>query len=535
MNKLILSFTSDIVGREFDSYDFSNLGLPQSAAESLATAFSAVTAAYRSTSRTQAWRTIKKFARFLKKSRDPWRRMQHRAVLRQFLEEMTVDLGAGTSSSHYNFIGRIYKWLGQNGGSLAIVWLNVDSSPSRLVRTRAPPRRNELTKDELEQIHRAAKRDIDAIRARVEMVKKIVEGQHEVDMPIKDQVSIRRIKVGIENGILGKKYQIRAGHVTWKTPYRHLRGYLLPTAREFVPYVICIIFETLANPMAAFALPSDCLSDHPIDPLKKVLIWDKFRASEQQALDVSTEGFYSVPRLVDEVISLTALIRPIAGAFSDHLFIVPSSCDVTSPCVQGWHNALAEFIEKYDLPDFNFVDLRGSGARLLAEAGVDIVSIQNKLQHLEARTTLGYLSQSRKAPDAQRRVAKFLGMVVKEARVIHQPYESATGLGCSDSTSGIAKGSRRGEPCLEYFQCATCPNSIVIIDSAKHVARMLAALRSLDEFKGRASRSRHKRLRYEMAFKETHDILNALIKRVGKDVLHKASVLAVKIRCVTLE
>lgn len=535
MNRLTLSFTSDVVGRELDVYDFSSLRLPEVAAETLAAGFSAVTAAYRSASRKQAWATVKKFSRFLKKSRDPWKRMQHRAVLRQFLDEMSVDLGASTAGSHYNFMGMIYRWLGQNGGSLTIVWLDVDSSPSGLIRADDPPRRNALTKDELERIHRSAKRDIDAIRARAEMTKKIIEGGRDVDMPIQDQVAIRRIKIGIESGVLGKKYQIRAGFINWKTPYRRLRGHLLPTAREYIAYVICILFETLANPIAAFQLPWDCLSDHPIDPLKKVLTWEKFRAGEQQALDVTTEGLYSVPRLVDEVISLTALIRPIAGAFKERLFLIPSAGAVTSPCDQGWHNALAEFISQYDLPDFNFVDLRGSGARLLAEAGFDIVSIQNKLQHAQASTTLGYLSQSRKAPDAKRRVAKFLGMVVNEASLIDQPYESATGLSCSDSTAGIAKGSRRGEPCLEYFQCAICPNSIVIIDSAKHVARMLAALRSLDEFKERANRSRHKRLRYETAFKETHDILNALIRRVGKEVLRKASVLAENIRCVTLE
>lgn len=535
MNGLIMSFTSDFVGRELDHYDFSSLGLPESAAGTLASAFTAVTAAYRSASRKQAWATMKKFSRFLKKSRDPWKRMQQRSVLRQFLDEMNVDLGAATASSHYNFMGMIYRWLGQSGGSLTIVWLNVDTSRCGLIRTDSPPRRNALTKDELERIHRSAKQDIDAIRARAEMVKKIIEGGHEVDIPVRDQVNIRRIKNGIENGVLGKKYQVRGGFITWKTPYRRLRGYLLPTAREYIAYVICILFETLANPMAAFELSWDCLSDHPIDPLKKVLIWDKFRASEQQALDVTTEGLYSVPRLIDEVLSLTELIRPIAGDYNHRLFLIPSAGRVTSPCDQGWHDALAEFISQYRLPDFNFVDLRGSGARLLAEAGFDIVSIQNKLQHSEARTTLGYLSQSREAPDAKRRVAKFLGMVVEEANLPNQPYESAVGLSCSDSTAGIASGSRRGEPCLEYFQCATCPNSIVIIDSVKHVARMLAALRSLDEFKEQAQRSLNKRLRYEAAFKETHDILSALIKRVGKDVLRAATKLAVTIRCVTLE
>ena len=105
MNGLTLSFTSDVVGRELDVYDFSSLRLPEVAAETLAAGFSAVTAAYRSASRKQAWATVKKFSRFLKKSRDPWKRMQHRAVLRQFLDEMSVDLGASTAGSHYNFMG----------------------------------------------------------------------------------------------------------------------------------------------------------------------------------------------------------------------------------------------------------------------------------------------------------------------------------------------------------------------------------------------------------------------------------------------
>lgn len=84
------------------------------------------------------------------------------------------------------------------------------------------------------------------------MTKKILEGGRDVDMPIQDQVDIRRIKIGIESGVLGKKYQIRAGFIKWKTPYRRLRGHLLPTAREYIAYVICILFETLAESPRVF-------------------------------------------------------------------------------------------------------------------------------------------------------------------------------------------------------------------------------------------------------------------------------------------
>lgn len=75
----------------------------------------------------------------------------------------------------------------------------------------------------------------------------------------------------------------------------------------------------------------------------------------------------------------------------------------------------------------------------------------------------------------------------------------------------------------------------MVIDSAKHVSRMLAALSSLERMKKEATKSVDVRARYLAAFEATHQVLLALLERVPEKVLEVARPLALKIPHLSME
>ncbi len=533
---LVIRFVSDIPGRDVESYDFRLLGLSPAVASHLARSFQALTATYRSVSRRQAWASVRKYCRYLATQRDPNVAVKRQSVIKDFLCSMDRNVRQSTAISHYNFIAAIYRWLSLNDAANTILWMNVDSGPCGLTREAKSVRSIRLSVSDLSVIFSASKKGIDRVRRRLEVGETAIRTGECEELSGRDVVTLVGIQKGLQRGVLAKHRLTRSGLIQHSCRYREVRRYLVLDARDLIPYLICLMCQTLANPQSAMEISVDCVEAHPVDPLKRRVIWDKYRAGRQQVLDVSADGRYSVPALVDDITQKTRVLRPIAGDFSARLFISPFGAGARTPNVQGWHNALAEFIKEHDLPDFNFVDIRASGAEALSTSGVGIESIQRKMQHSHPRTTQRYLSQHPPSSQARRRVATFIGKVLEEARrPTVRRYETVTGLQCSDPSSGVAPQSIVGKECLQYLQCATCPNSIVVIDSAKHVSRMLATLSSLERMKKQANKSFDVRARYLEAFEATHQVLLALLERVPKNVLEVARPLALKIPHLSME
>lgn len=533
---LVIRFVSDIPGRDVDAYDFGILGLKPTGASHLAKSFQALTATYRSVSRRQAWASVRKYCRYLATQHDPDAAMKSQSVIKDFLCHMANKVRQSTAISHYNFIAAIYRWLSLNDAANTIVWMNVDAGPCGLTREAKSVRSIRLSISDLSMIMSASKKGIDQVRRRIEAGEFTAKtGRCEV-LSGRDVDTLVGIQKGLQKGVLAKHQLMEMGLIQHNCRYREVRRYLILDARDFIPYLICLMCQTLANPQSAMEISVDCVEAHPVDPLKRRVIWDKYRAGRQQVLDVSADGRYSVPALVDDITQKTRVLRPISGDFSTRLFISPFGAGARTPVAQCWHEALSEFIKEHDLPDFNFVDIRTSGAEALSTSGVGIESIQKKMQHRDPRTTQRYLSQHPPASQARRKVAKFIGKVLEEARrPSARRYETVTGLQCSDPSSGVAPLSVVGKECLQYLQCATCPNSVVVIDSAKHVSRMLAALSSLEQMKNEAAKSVDVRARYLAAYEGTHQVLLALLERVPTKVLEVARPLALKIPQLSME
>lgn len=535
-NELCVVFRSDIAGRDFDSYDFSKLGIGKVAASRLVAPFRALTATYRSVSRRQAWASIMKYSRYLLEQGNPAEVMKRRLVLKEFLAQMAKSIRRSTAGSHYNFVAAMYQWLSVNDSANSIVWLNVDSGPCNMTREVADFRSNRLSVSDLAKVFSASKKGIEEVRAKVKAVEAALAGDLSCGLSKRDVETISGMLEGAKYGVVGKLDLVARHLVHPHCDFRRMRRYAFLEVNDFMPYLICLICQTLANPNSAMELSIDCIGEHPVDPLKRRIVWDKYRSGRQQVLDVSTDGRYAVPLLVEELLQRTQCIRGMAGAFSNHLFIWPSGSNVRTPSVQSWHHGIERFILKNGLPDFNFVDIRASGAEVLSNSGDSIEALQRKMQHRDSRTTRLYLNRHPPSPQARRMIAGFIGKVVKATALpVRNRYETTIGMQCSDPLSGIAPRSTAGQECLQYMQCATCPNSVVVIDSEKHVARMLVALSALQKMKERAARSIAVRARYEAAYRTTHEVVLALIAKVPSEVKKTAERLARKIRQLELE
>lgn len=533
---LVIRFVSDIPGRDVDSYDFSSLGLKPTSASHLAKSFQALTATYRSESRKQAWASVRKYCRYLTTRHSPDVAMKSQSVIKDFLRDMAHKVRQSTAISHYNFIAAIYRWLSLNDTANTIVWMNVDSGPCGLTREAKSVRSIRLSVNDLSMILSASKKGIDRVRRRLEVGEAAIRTGECEELSDRDVATLAGIHKGLQRGVLAKHRLTKSGLIQHSCRYREVRRYVVLDARDFIPYLICLMCQTLANPQSAMEISVDCVEAHPVDPLKRRVTWDKYRAGRQQVLDVSADGRYSVPALVEDIALRTRALRPIAGDFATRLFISAFGSEARTPVAQCWHEALAEFIKEHDLPDFNFVDIRASGAEALSTSGVGIESIQRKMQHSDPRTTQRYLSRHPPSSQARRKVATFIGKVLEEAkRPTAQRYETVTGLQCSDPASGVAPQSIVGKECLQYLQCATCPNSIVVVDSPKHVSRMLATLSSLERMKKEATESIDVRARYLAAYEATHQVLLALLERVPAKVLEVARPLALKIPQLSME
>ncbi|MBH1672690.1 hypothetical protein I5U90_06525 [Stenotrophomonas maltophilia] len=533
------NFAGDLPGDPVDSYDFSRLGLGRKATQALLLAFTGVTSTYRVQSRKQAWGSLRKFAKFLSElDGDPWRNMRSSTISQRYVEWLKAGLLLKTGGSHFNLLGQIYAWLGANDTENSVVWMNVHFPRGQFKREEECPRENILSEEQMRSILVASKKGIDEVRARTRVMAALADGGDVQCISARDRVALDGMRQGMARGVLGKLDLCEAGYTPYSVKYRTLKRYLFLGISDYIPYLLYMIIETGGNPGGLMALCIDCISDHAVDPLKKEITWDKFRSTRQSSASVCTEGAYAIPTLIKEVVEFTSVLRNVAGARADTVFLSLCRGSIGRVSIQSWHNELALFIERHGLMDFNFVDLRLSGARLLGNRGERIERVQSELQHRHSRTTALYIRSPERKGLAHAKLLGFMGKVVQSAQAVTSNrglYKTTQGYDCTDATSGDAPASRRGQKCTDFLHCAFCPNSVAVLDSPRHVARMIAAKRELDDMKKLAASSSDVSSRYKYAYEASHEILAALLGRITKDVLRKAEKLSVSVPMLGLE
>ncbi len=523
---LLLEFSSDATPGLVDTYDFAMLGVPKECAEHLAEAFRGVTEHYKIVSRRQAWRSVRKFCAFLAGLENPSSAIHAADILERFGRYLASGLMEKTAGSHFNLISALYKWLGAYGAS-PVRWLNVRLVRQRFRREELRVRSNELNESTLRKIAAACKGEIVISRRQILLGRDIKSAQAELGHTqaalLAEMISLGRQGIHTKEELRRRGVKLRGKRI------RALQRYKEPTTRTLLPYLLLILIGTAANPWSIMNLESGCLEQHPTDPLMARFYWTKGRASREQFSDVLRAGTYALPTLLSDLERGTMALRCVAiERYARHVFIARVNKSSRTPSIQGWHNALTEFRAAHRLPYFTFTDIRRGIAAAITSRGEGIEAVRRTLQHNSVRTTERYLDSPGVLGKVKARTLDYQGQIVAAAERAHRAarYETAYGFICADPVKGTAIGSRKGEPCLEFAQCATCENAIFVIDDATYVARIIVARDAIEAFRERCARGAAPMERFNYAFAPTLAVADAILKKVKAPVLSRARKIA---------
>jgi hypothetical protein len=215
-----------------------------------------------------------------------------------------------------------------------------------------------------------------------------------------------------------------------------------------------------------------------------------------------------------------------------------TGCRAKRLCVQSLHNALTVFRSEHGFPYFTFADLRKAAAAAVDEYAKSARTVRKVLQHRGGRTSWVYLQARRSVDRRYEGVLEFQGQMVALANARTSKTVAAdtlAGLRCRDPLSGIAPGSVKNQPCLQWLECCRCPNAIVVRDDPVVVARILRAAQSLREMQVEAAASAEATQHYESAFRPTlHVIESQILPRIAKRVRIEAEALAARLPALPL-
>lgn len=528
-------------GRE-DRYDFSQLSLPEPIRHDFAKAFKSITGAYRATGRTQAWRNLRRFAMFLRKDpagvdqtiADPNLLLHYKADL---LESKVLRK---TARSQYNFARQLVSWLVENAPRGPWRSAIVVRATSMMAGEVHNVRDNAISPSQLRRIAEYCKREVDRVIARFAARERAERGE-EIAPADLGGIPVRKFKAVIAfeaQDVYTQRdfHRIHRGGLA-AIRLRNVEPYRALTIRSALPYYLLLIISTCGNPMGIKDLGVDCIREHPTDPLKRRIVWDKPRARREQAYDVIANGTYSAVRCVNDLLRLTAPIRRLAlPADARKLMITRVGHRARRISVQSLHNALTAFREEHSLPYFTFADLRKAAAVAVDQFAQSARTVKRLLQHRSTRTSRVYLQARRSVERRYEGVLRFQGQMVALAQTTSRrsvgvsgraPYGTATGLGCRDPLSGIAPGSVKNQACLQWLRCCQCPNAIVTWDDPRIVARIIRAAQSLQEMRLIASRSADRTQHFESAFRPTlHVIENQILPKIPATVRARAEMFA---------
>ena len=542
-SKTLLQFWDEERERA-ERYDFSFLALPPTVARSFATAFKTLTGGYRASSRHQAWLHLRRFTRYLSDgAHDPLNRLSDPHVLLGYKEALLRQKRLQkTGGSRYNFARQMLRWLAENEQDGPWRSVILFGGVATLKRETHNVRDNEISPKLLHRIASACKVEIEQVIERFGVRERVLRGEEvpsaqlggmRLDL-LKEVLALeaQRIYRQQDFGRIGRGGLGRVG-LRRAEPYRAL------TNRAALPYYILLIINTCGNPMGIMNLEMDCLQPHPTDTLKQRIYWGKNRSQREQAYDVLASGRYSASRCISDLLRLTEPIRSLASAGdSRKLMLTRTGCRATRMSAQTLHNELREFRSRHRFSYFTFSDLRKAAAAAIDEYAKSSRAVQKVLQHKSRRTSWVYL-QARSSVDRRYEgVLRYQGQMVALAQAPASkaaPADTLVGIGCRDPLAGVAPGSTKNQPCLQWLECCRCPNAIVVRDDPRVIARIIRAAQSLREMQLQAARSAEATQHFESAFRPTlHVIESQILSRVAKRVRLEAEALAATLPALPL-
>lgn len=323
-----------------------------------------------------------------------------------------------------------------------------------------------------------------------------------------------------------------------------IRSQLYFMHEDVLPFYVAIIVQTAGNPMAVRDANTDCIEPHPLRTDLEFLNWEKRRSASEQRVDFPVDKEWSAPNLVRKMLNLNDSLRSISHAeYRDRIFIsLSEKSDVpTVPSVQTLHNALALFLKKNNLDNFDFKDFRRSSAHAHRVAGGTIEVARKKLNHRNASTTYKYYSGREDASQFNdEAIVRFQGSLIRQSTELMnvaddastlpvgweeapKPAETVFGFQCADPFAGINKLAQKGSRCVHFSQCSTCRGAIIPVDDPIVIAKVLSSQMALKDAKVRAERTGWE-LRFKKIYASTLDVIEReILPFVHPEVLRVAS------------
>lgn len=495
----------------------------------------------------QVWRCLRKFSRFSEENKTSDAAMLSSDILLRFRAWLDgQDLRSNTKQSILNVVVTIIKWLERNSSATVASGIRFDIPPYR--REPSSPRTT-LSSDALRSILMACHADIENIERRIEKGKACLldSSLSEVAVLIKDLLRIGNGQFPSQR-IIGRAKNSYSRRVIDAGGIRRLTRMISLTPVDLLPFFINVLMLTSGNPMAVLEIRRDCIRKHPLRDDIEWVVWEKRRSHGEQKIDSLTGREWALGSVIKRLLKLNEDAVAIASkAQRAALFLCLSEHGARVPTFQMFHLWLSEFIDRHELPDFDFRDLRVATANAIyAECG-DVVAVKRRLNHKSIRTTYRYLNVCEVRERNERIVHAFQGKIVllagegseADERIVAartgRAYDTVFGFRCGDPMGGIAPGSKPGVPCPSFQRCATCPGAVVPLDDPHVVARLINTFDTLRECRSDFEK-RGRSERFEVMYAPTlHVLEEQLLPRVTASVRAAALRLLPKYRLPRLE
>ncbi|QXE12587.1 hypothetical protein HXW87_02690 [Pseudomonas sp. Y5-11] len=515
--------------KRWNTYDFEIVGLDHTIAQDLKDAFVELVGHYHPRSRIQAWRSTRLLCSCIVE-----RKISFEDDCKDILAGYALFLDSGkrlkkTIGSHYNFARRLVDWL--SGVSESIFWKRQVIQLFDFTRERKNNRDNDVSYKDLQRIVSVCKKEIAGVTKDFAVSRAIGKGEavSHPDLTAED-IEVISVLIGAAKENAWTRAEIRAkiGRTINLISLKKFRHYRELTYRAALPIYILLLVEMAANPVALMEIEATCYDTDPADETRAFIRWEKGRSGREQQLSFLNAGKYSAPSLIELVLTLTETTRHLAQPGDERLlFLIRTGHVARRFCVQSLHNYLSDFRDLYGFPYFNFSDLRKAVSAFIKNKKT-AKDAKNHLQHKDIATTNRfYLNGKQAQQDSYEKVAAYQGelitAVLADETDGQSRYSTLFGFSCHGAKEGRAPNSVRGEDCLEFLSCATCPNALVVVDDPRFVARIIKSQMALEKMERECQLSADQIMRFESVFRPILSIISEqIVPRISRKVIDRA-------------
>ena len=325
---------------------------------------------------------------------------------------------------------------------------------------------------------------------------------------------------------------------------------LYSTPRSLVPFLLLIAQETIANPAALRGFQRNCIAPIPILSDVYQVTWDKGRSPDIQSSTVGGRGFWSVPNLINMVLTMSEpLLRHAPAQYKNCLFLAwTHNHGVTLPHLETFGLRLQEFAEDHDLKAddgndlvLNFENIRPTEMTADFKRRGDLRGLQRRAGHRHLSTTYIYIVQRHTEDMHDGMIAGAQKKFVKKL----SSYQHTDTMSLEQPQNAISLNSRfrvraahvshicrdpydapksPGQRCPSWLLGLTDPG-LVIPEDDKYIARLVQLNSALSAAKCEMSSAR-----FAALYEDVFQILNEeLLPRFSADRIALAKLAAAEL------